>query len=210
MTAWLTPDRKPIYAGTYFPARDGDRGASEGLSHNSRVTSRRSTTSNPTMSPPAPSKIAAQRCGSHAMNPETGSTLLAKCRHTVTPPPGTTSSNSMKPTAEPKGGPKFPSGLGIRFLPCATIAAPTTQQALKYGRRRRSNTWPPVASTTTLAEASTAMRRMRNGRSPHFEKMLYDNALLVGRIISRLTRPPTAPTSPALPAKSSGISLSAT
>ena len=31
MTVWLTTERKPFYGGTYFPARDGDRGASVGF-----------------------------------------------------------------------------------------------------------------------------------------------------------------------------------
>ena len=31
MTVWLTPDRRPFFAGTYFPARDGDRGAHRGF-----------------------------------------------------------------------------------------------------------------------------------------------------------------------------------
>lgn len=31
MTVWLTPDRKPFYGGTYFPARDGDRGSAVGF-----------------------------------------------------------------------------------------------------------------------------------------------------------------------------------
>jgi len=31
MTVWLTPDREPFYGGTYFPARDGDRGARIGF-----------------------------------------------------------------------------------------------------------------------------------------------------------------------------------
>ena len=31
MSVWLTPDRRPLYAGTYFPARDGDRGAQRGF-----------------------------------------------------------------------------------------------------------------------------------------------------------------------------------
>jgi len=31
MTVWLTPDRKPFFGGTYFPARDGDRGARVGF-----------------------------------------------------------------------------------------------------------------------------------------------------------------------------------
>jgi uncharacterized protein len=31
MTVWLTPDRKPFYGGTYFPARDGDRGTRLGF-----------------------------------------------------------------------------------------------------------------------------------------------------------------------------------
>ncbi len=31
MSVWLTPEREPFFAGTYFPARDGDRGPSRGL-----------------------------------------------------------------------------------------------------------------------------------------------------------------------------------
>ncbi len=31
MTVWLTPDRKPFYGGTYFPPRDGVRGAKTGF-----------------------------------------------------------------------------------------------------------------------------------------------------------------------------------
>src|SRR5262249_7482310 len=31
MTVWLTPDRKPFYGGTYFPPRDGVRGAGTGF-----------------------------------------------------------------------------------------------------------------------------------------------------------------------------------
>ena len=31
MTVWLTPDREPYSGGTYFPARDGDRGVSVGF-----------------------------------------------------------------------------------------------------------------------------------------------------------------------------------
>jgi uncharacterized protein YyaL (SSP411 family) len=31
MTVWLTPDRRPFYGGTYFPAHDGDRGARVGF-----------------------------------------------------------------------------------------------------------------------------------------------------------------------------------
>jgi len=31
MNVWLTPQKKPFYGGTYFPARDGDRGTNMGL-----------------------------------------------------------------------------------------------------------------------------------------------------------------------------------
>jgi uncharacterized protein YyaL (SSP411 family) len=31
MTTWLTPDRQPFFGGTYFPARDGDRGSRKGF-----------------------------------------------------------------------------------------------------------------------------------------------------------------------------------
>ncbi|TMA50762.1 MAG: thioredoxin domain-containing protein, partial [Deltaproteobacteria bacterium] len=31
MTVWLTPERQPFYGGTYFPARDGERGVRTGF-----------------------------------------------------------------------------------------------------------------------------------------------------------------------------------
>ena len=31
MSVWLTPERAPFFGGTYFPPRDGDRGASQGF-----------------------------------------------------------------------------------------------------------------------------------------------------------------------------------
>ena len=31
MNVWLTPERLPYYGGTYFPARDGDRGSGRGF-----------------------------------------------------------------------------------------------------------------------------------------------------------------------------------
>ena len=44
--------------------------------------------------------------------------------------------------------------------------------------RRRSRRWRAAASTTRSAAASRATRSTRPGPCPHFEKMLYDNALL--------------------------------
>ena len=46
--------------------------------------------------------------------------------------------------------------------------------ATQHARRR----WPPAASTTRSAAASTATRPTPQWLVPHFEKMLYDNALL--------------------------------
>jgi len=37
MTVWLTPERNPFYGGTYFPARDGDRGIAVGFLHNTQT-----------------------------------------------------------------------------------------------------------------------------------------------------------------------------
>ena len=50
--------------------------------------------------------------------------------------------------------------------------------ALAHGRARRSTRWPAAACTTSSAAASTATRSTSAGWCPHFEKMLYDNALL--------------------------------
>jgi uncharacterized protein YyaL (SSP411 family) len=172
MTVWLTPDRKPFFGGTYFPARDGERGARVGF-----LTLLRQLK---------------QRYGAQAQQVADVSAELAEAiRKNLAPDPG-----SERPAAAAlesaaafyrsrfdaahgglEGAPKFPSGLPARFL-------------LRYHRRTRDAQALRMATRTLEKMAAGGMydhvgggfhRYSTDARwlVPHFEKMLYDNALLV-------------------------------
>jgi len=172
MTVWLTTDRKPFYGGTYFPARDGDRGVPVGfltlLKKIREVYDRE------------PSTVV-----------ESAGTLASKIardlgpRAATTAPPGAAALHSAIDSYRrgfdaTNGGlafaPKFPSNLPIRLL-------------LRYHRR--------TADPHVRAMAELTLDKMSRGGLydqigggfhrystdarwlvPHFEKMLYDNALL--------------------------------
>ena len=112
MSVWLTPERKPFYGGTYFPARDGDRGVSVGFLTVLREL-REAYVSQA-------DQIAA---GSLRLTDAVIAQLSGMPAGTKAPGP-----NDMKNAANAyidrfdgaqgglKGSPKFPSSLPIRFL----------------------------------------------------------------------------------------------
>jgi uncharacterized protein len=172
MTVWLTPDRQPFYGGTYFPARDGERGSRVGF-----LTLLRKVDATYHQQPDAVA--------------EASTSLTARIRAGLAGP----AAADELPTAgvlhdaaayyrrnfdSQEGGmrraPKFPSNLPARFL-------------LRYHRRTGD---PEALNMVTLT-----LERMAGGGMydqvgggfhrystdaqwlvPHFEKMLYDNALL--------------------------------
>ena len=77
---------------------------------------------------------------------------------------------STRATAGFGGAPEVPAPLRAR-------AARGARRA-RDGRRRRCARWRAAASATRSAAASRATRSTRTWTVPHFEKMLYDNALL--------------------------------
>jgi uncharacterized protein YyaL (SSP411 family) len=176
MTAWLAPDRRPFYAGSYFPPHDGDRGIQTGF-----LT------------------LLNKLLGIYKQQPEiisNNSALIAERIALLL----TTKSSDVEPaeaalssaTAEYKrrfdaengglrGGPKFPSSLPIRLL---LAEHKSTQDAELLS----------MASSTLTAMAASGIRDHIGGgfhrysvdyrwRVPHFEKMLYDNALLTSAYI---------------------------
>ncbi len=60
---------------------------------------------------------------------------------------------------------------------CASGTASAIRNCSKWSRSRWKR-WPPAASTIILAAGSRAMQSIERWLVPHFEKMLYDNALL--------------------------------
>lgn len=172
MTVWLTPDRKPFYGGTYFPARDGDRGAHRGfltLLHKVKDSYDRK----PDLIRQASTHLTETL--QKSLSPEKGTkkpdiqalkTTLAHLKRRYD-----------KVNGGVMGAPKFPSSMPIRLL-------------LRYYRRTLDETALEMAKQTLVKMAGGGIYDQVGGGFhrystdekwlvPHFEKMLYDNALLV-------------------------------
>src|SRR5437764_8828758 len=171
MSVFLTPERKPFYGGTYFPPRDGVRGARVGfltlLKELRRVYAEeraRATDAAEQISRAVKESLAADRPadapGVHVLH------------------------GAMRYYAEVfdpvQGGvrraPKFPSSLNVRFL-------------LRYAHRTGDEQALQMATLTLTKMALGGIYDQVGGGFhrystdarwlvPHFEKMLYDNALL--------------------------------
>ncbi len=174
MSVWLDADREPFYAGTYFPARDGDRGAQRGF-----LSILRDIADLCERDPLRVSKSAASLAAAVRLALETGPGETSEAL------PG--SAPIEKAVAyfdgifdERHGGvrraPKFPSNLPVRLL-------------LRHHRRTRSQRSLEMAVLTLEKMAAGGMHDQLGGGFhrystdsewlvPHFEKMLYDNALL--------------------------------
>jgi hypothetical protein len=171
MTVWLTPDRKPFYGGTYFPPRDGDRGTRVGflslLGHLDRLYHQ------------DPQKVA-----------EAAADITSRIERSMAPAGG-----SELPTVQALhsayeefrsrfdatnggfgGAPKFPRTVQLEAL-------------LRYHRRAGAPQALEMVTQTLAAMAAGGVHDQIGGGFhrystdaqwlvPHFEKMLYDNALL--------------------------------
>ena len=171
MTVWLTPDRKPFYGGTYFPARDGDRGSRIGfLTLLGRLRQAYAE---------QPDGIAGQAARlTRAI--EQG---LGPARDAGSSGPGVLIEAARfyqgrfdRVHGGMTGAPKFPSSLPVRFL-------------LRHHRRTGDGESLRMAALTLEKMAAGGMYDQVGGGFhrystddrwlvPHFEKMLYDNALL--------------------------------
>ena len=172
MSVWLDADRRPFFAGTYFPARDGDRGAARGfvsilhqLDDVYRADPRRVAGAAQSIAGAIQSVMAGGVRGAELP----GSDALDAATHYYERAYDRTYGGV-------RGAPKFPSSLPVRLL-----------------LRRHHRT----ADTAPLAMAAHTLEMMAAGGMhdqlgggfhrystderwlvPHFEKMLYDNALL--------------------------------
>ena len=172
MSVWLTPDRTPYGGGTYYPARDGDRGQSTGF-----LTLLREMKNS---FDEQPDQVA-----------DLSSRVTDRVREVLAPGDG----GGSLPTDAPleataafyreqfdpvygglQGRMKFPSSLSIRFL-------------LRHHRRTGDDQSLEMATRTLEKMAAGGIHDHVGGGFhryatdpqwlvPHFEKMLYDNALL--------------------------------
>ena len=172
LNVWLTPDRKPFYGGTYFPARDGDRGVSMGfLTILTRIKETYQTEQGRV------EEIGQKLTGEiqQRLSSETGDRLpAADLMHQAI--------EHYKGAFDPiyggiSGEIKFPSSPPVRLL-------------LRYYRRTGDQevlhiaklTLEKMAAGGIYDHAGGGFHRYATDRRwlvPHFEKMLYDNALLI-------------------------------
>jgi hypothetical protein len=172
LNVWLTPDRKPFYGGTYFPARDGDRGVSMGfLTILTRIKALYQTEQGRV------EEIGQKLTGEiqQRLSSETGDRLpVADLMHQAI--------EYYKRAFDPiyggiSGEIKFPSSPPVRLL-------------LRYYRRTGDQevlhiaklTLEKMAAGGIYDHAGGGFHRYATDRRwlvPHFEKMLYDNALLI-------------------------------
>ncbi len=172
MTVWLTPDRKPFFGGTYFPARDGGRGMPTGF-----LTLLRDLAE---LYKAEPERVAGR---AHE--------ITARMEQILKPatgeiPPGVEAIQQLVENYRSRfdedhgglrGAPKFPSSVSVRSL-------------LRYYRRAGDEQALRMATLTLERIAQGGIHDHGGGGFhrystdarwlvPHFEKMLYDNALLV-------------------------------
>lgn len=171
MTVWLTPERKPFYASTYLPPFDGDRGVQTGFM--SRLKSMRNAWDS-----------------NKGRVVDISDQLSAAVRSRLVPAAGTDlpdedifsrAFESYVSVFDAENGglqsvPKFASHLPIRFL-------------LRHHQRTGEQEPLAMAELTLKSMARGGVFDQVGGgfhrystdaswSTPHFEKMLYDNALL--------------------------------
>jgi uncharacterized protein YyaL (SSP411 family) len=171
MTVWLTPDRQPFYGGTYFPPRDGERGVGGGLLTILQRL-REAYDERPDAVAAAAADVAAQVQESFTAAAGAAPPDRAPLDHAV--------AGMRRQFDEANGGfgraPKFPRSAQLELL-------------LRYHRRTGDADALRMATRTLEAMAAGGIHDQVGGgfhryatdprwRVPHFEKMLYDNALL--------------------------------
>lgn len=164
MTVWLTPDKKPFFAGTYFPPFDGSRGAHVGFYRILQILKQRFD-------------------GEKERVVQTSEEILKYLQEQVKVVSGrdlptaksiTNAYSQYQSEYDSEnggtlGGPKFPSTLPLLFL-------------LRLGHKEPvENTLVKMASRGLYDHVDGGFHRYCVDEAwtiPHFEKMLYDNALL--------------------------------
>ena len=177
MTVWLTPDREPYSGGSYFPARDGDRGVSVGfLTLLQRL--KKAYDEQPDQVADVSARVAEQM--RTMLTPEAGDGLLP----TAASLQATAASYRQRFDAVHGGlqsQTKFPSSLSIRFL-LRHHRRTGDEQSLTMVTR----TLEQMAAGGIHDQVGGGFHRYATDRAwlvPHFEKMLYDNALLAAAFL---------------------------
>ena len=172
MTVWLTPDGEPFSGGTYFPARDGDRGASVGfLTLLQRL--KKAYDEQPDRVASASSEVTERVRAMLSPGAGGGSLPTEAVLQTV-------ASSYRERFDAAHGGlqspMKFPSSLPVRLL-LRHYRRTGDEQSLTMATR----TLEHMAAGGIHDQVAGGFHRYATDPEwlvPHFEKMLYDNALL--------------------------------
>lgn len=171
MTVWLTPSGKPFFAGTYFPARDGDRGTSYGFLTLLKALADRYQSS------PMECETAAEHVASVIQEHLLPSSGAMPSEDVIERAMDTYREHYDAQYGGLKPAPKFPTSLPIRLC-------------LRRYATQGDSTALDMATATLMHMAKGGIHDHLAGGFhrystdarwlvPHFEKMLYDNALLV-------------------------------
>jgi uncharacterized protein YyaL (SSP411 family) len=172
MSVWLDADRRPFFAGTYFPPRDGDRGAMRGFlsilgdlaaiyrSDPARVASASQSITD---------AIRAAMTGGSGSRDLPGAGVPDEAMRYY--------ERAYDPAyGGIRGAPKFPSSLPVRFLLRRARRSGATEP-----RAMAERTLEMIAAGGIHDQLGGGFHRYSTDAHwlvPHFEKMLYDNALL--------------------------------
>jgi len=175
MSVWLTPDREPFFGGTYFPPREGARGARHGFLELLGHIHQTYLGDAVRVGQAAEALVRAVRAQMERAAPENesegpGADLI-----------GQTVAAYKRAYDEANGGlrraPKFPSNLPIRLL-LREHRRTGDAEAL----RMATHTLEKMAGGGMYDQLAGGFHRYSTDAAwlvPHFEKMLYDNGLLV-------------------------------
>ena len=175
MTVWLTPEGEPFFGGTYFPPRVGVRGSRVGFFELLQQMAQ-SFESDPDGVAHSAAKLARSVRESLAAR-EPGDFTREDAVLVMETAAGAFESHFDAQSGGVRGAPKYPTSLPVRFL-------------LRYHRRTGQDSFLHMATRTLEAMAAGGIYDHLGGGFhryatdarwlvPHFEKMLYDNALLV-------------------------------
>ena len=193
MSVWLTPDREPFFGGTYFPPRDGARGARFGFLTVLREIAR------------------TYREDPERVRRATGSLTEAvkqQMEGTRRRPPGGVRARTPRPilsarrhlqaavrsdARRPAPGAEVPLEHAGAPAAAACTGAPATPRRCRWPPSP-SRRWPAGGIYDQVGGGFHRYSTDERWLVPHFEKMLYDNALLAVAYAEawQVTRRPTS------------------
>jgi uncharacterized protein len=173
MSVWLTPDREPFFGGTYFPPRDGARGAQRGFLSILEEIAALWENDPERVKGATGSLVQAVKA---ALAPQGAPSLGIPGPEPIERAVGQVRANFDERRGGLRRAPKFPSSLPVRLL-------------LRHHRRTKDARSLHMAELSLEKMAAGGLMDQVGGGFhrystdadwlvPHFEKMLYDNALL--------------------------------